>query len=269
MKTRRPTPALALGAALALALPAAAQNRNRAPISVRDRVYVVRTGDSLPRVASTLQVPVRELAAINSLRPPYPLAVGRRLRLPEGVPQEVLRTLPTREEVSTNAEGGSHRPGIVTLVRGRDGAELTTNFNAGGAALRARVERWMQARNGSVHMVHPRLVQVFPTISNRFGGRRITVVSGYRPHRGGRDEPRNRHALGYAVDLRVEGVPLRTVWDFCRSLPNLGCGLSTRGNFVHVDVRTEAVSWTVGARGEPVPPEDDLREVTEDARPAE
>lgn len=266
MTPRRITQALALGTSLAFAPALPAQPRNRAPIAARDRVYVVRTGDSLPRVASRLQVPVRELAALNSLRPPYPLAVGRRLRLPEGVPQEVLRALPTREEVTTNAEGGSHRPGMVTLVRGRDGAELTTNFNASGPALRARIERWMQARNGSVHMVHPRLVQVFPTISNRFGGRRITVVSGYRPHRGGRDEPRNRHALGYAVDLRVEGVPLRTVWEFCRSINNVGCGLSTRGNFVHIDVRTEALSWAVGARGEPTPPEDDLREVTEDAR---
>jgi len=268
MTPRWLTLVLSLGAA-SLTTSASAQPRSRAPLSARDRVYVVRTGDSLPRVASRLQVPVRELAALNSLRPPYPLAVGRRLRLPEGVPQEVLRTLPTREEVSTDAEGGAHRPGRVTLVRARDGAELTTNFNAGGAALRTRVERWLQSRVGATHLIHPRLVQVFPTISNRFGGRRITVLSGYRPHRGGRDEPRNRHALGYAVDLRVEGVALRTVWEFCRSIADVGCGLSTRGNFVHIDVRTEAASWTVGARGEPVPPEDDLREVTEDSRAAE
>lgn len=254
---------LALVAAPTAAL---SQNRPRAPISARDRVYVVRPGDTIRRIAAVLEVPVRDLAALNNLRPPYLLSVGRRLRLPEDVSQEVLRTLPTREEVSTDAEGGAHRPGRVTLVRARDAVELTTNFTATGPGLRARVERMLQSRAGQVHMIHPRLVRVFPTISNRFGGRRITVLSGYRAHRGGRDEPRNRHALGYAVDLRVEGVGLRALWEFCRTIPNVGCGLSTRGSFVHVDVRTESTAWAIGGRDEPTPAEDDAREVAEEAR---
>lgn len=258
---------LPLSLALLLApLAAAAQPRSRAPLSTRDRVYVVRPNDTIRRIAATLEVPVAEVAALNNLRPPYLLTVGRRLRVPEGVSQEVLRALPTREEVSTDAEGGAHHAGRVTLVRARDAAEMTTNFTATGPALRARVERMLQARSGAAHMIHPRLVRVFPTISDRFGGRRITVLSGYRPHRGGRDEPRNRHALGYAVDLRVEGVALRQVWEFCRTIPNVGCGLSTRGNFVHVDVRTESAAWSIGARDEPTPPEDELRDVAEEAR---
>ena len=259
---------LSLALAL-LAAPTAAlsQNRSRAPIAARDRAYVVRPGDTIRRIAAVLEVPVSEVAALNSLRPPYLLTVGRRLRVPNGVSQEVLRTLPTREEVSTDDEGGTHRPGRVNLVRARDGVELSTNFTATGPALRARVERMLQSRAGQIHMIHPRLVRVLPTISNRFGGRRITVLSGYRPHRGGRDEPRSRHAMGYAVDLRVEGVGLRAVWEFCRTIPNVGCGLSTRGNFVHIDVRTESASWTIGGRDEPTPAEDDLREVSEEARP--
>ena len=255
--------ALALAAAPSAA---AAQRRPRAPLSARDRVYVVRPGDTIRRIAGVLEVDVRDLAALNNVRPPYLLSVGRRLRVPEGVSQEVLRTLPTREEVSTDAEGGSHRPGRVTLVRARDGVELTTNFTATGPALRARVERMLQARSGAAHMIHPRLVRVLPTLSDRFGGRRITVLSGYRPHAGGRDEPRSRHALGYALDLRVEGVGLRAVWEYCRTIPNVGCGLSTRGNFVHVDVRTESAAWTVGGRDEPTPAEDDVRQVAEEAR---
>lgn len=256
-------------ALLAAPSAAAAQTRSRAPVTARDRVYVVRPGDSIRRIAGVLDVPFRDVAALNNLRPPYLLAVGRRLRLPDGVPQEVLRTLPTREEVSTDAEGGAHRPGRVTLVRARDGAELSTGFTATGPSLRARVERLLRARGGQVHLIHPRLVRVFPTLSDRFGGRRITVLSGYRPHRGGRDEPRGRHAMGYAVDLRVEGVGLRAVWEFCRTIPDVGCGLSTRGNFVHVDVRTEPESWTVGGRDEPTPREDDPREVADDARQEE
>jgi uncharacterized protein YcbK (DUF882 family) len=248
---------------------AVAQNRSRAPISARDRVYVVRPGDSIRRIAALLEVPVRDFAALNNLRPPYLLSVGRRLRVPEDASQEVLRTLPTRDEVSSDADGSAHHAGRVTLVRARDAVEMTTNFTATGPALRARVERMMQSHAGQQHMIHPRLVRVFPTLSDRFGGRRITVLSGFRPHQGGRDEPRSRHALGYAVDLRVEDVPLRAVWEFCRTIPNVGCGLSTRGNFVHVDVRTESAAWMVGGRDEPTPAEDDLRAVAEDAHPTE
>lgn len=262
-----------VAASIVLAAPAAAmaQRNPPAPVRFQDRVYIVRPGDSLQRIASRLQIAPRDLAAVNHLAPPFNLAVGRRLRLTEEVPQEVLRTLPTREEVSSAGDGTAHRTGIVTLVRARDNEEMVANFNANTPALRTRVERWMQARNGHTHIVHPRLQGLLPILSDRFGGRRIVIVSGFRPHRGGRDEPRNRHAMGYAVDLRVEGATLRQVHDYCRTLPNVGCGLSTRGNFVHIDVRTEASAWTINPRtGDPnTPPEDDLAEVLADAAPPE
>ncbi len=256
-----------LGLAPAVGAQARAPRSAQGPVRARDRVYIVRPGDSVQRIATQLEVPVRELTAINSIAPPYRLAVGRRLRLPEGVPEETLRTLPTRDESARDDDGNVHRAGVVTMVRARDGAETTANFNASGPALRRRVERWMQSRDGAVHIVHPRLLRVFPMLSSRFGGRTITVVSGFRPHRGSSDAPRNRHALGYAVDLRVEGIPLRAVWEFCQTIHGMGCGLSTRGNFVHVDVRTTDEAWLVGGRGEPVPLEETARDVADDARP--
>ncbi|MBI5512148.1 MAG: LysM peptidoglycan-binding domain-containing protein [Deltaproteobacteria bacterium] len=256
--------------------PVQALAQRAAPVVVRvtDRVYVVRPGDSLQGIAGRLQVPPRELAARNGLNAPFSLRVGRRLRLPEGVPQEVLRTLPTRDEVSAGSDGTGtgHRPGVVTLVRQRDQAETTTNFNAAGSAPRLRLERWAQARNGAQRVMHPRLRQVLATLSDRFGGRRIVVLSGYRPHRGGRSTLQNHHALGAALDLRVEGVATRQVYEFCQTLPRVGCGYASGGNFVHVDLRAEAAHWTVtgrsGSRGDSnIPPEDDVAEVLADAAP--
>jgi uncharacterized protein YcbK (DUF882 family) len=268
---------LALLAALSVAAPASAQRRPRgAPVDTSPRVYVVRPGDNIRRIATFLQVPFRELAARNSLTAPFALRVGRRLRLPEGVPDDVLRQLPTVDELraggATNDDGSQrlHRSGVVTLVRARDQQEMTANFNANAPTLRSRVERWMSARNGAVRMVHPRMLRLLPQIADRFGGRRIVVLSGYRPHRGGRAEERSRHAQGMAADLRVEGVPSRQLYQFCQTLGNVGCGHSPRADYVHVDVRPAPVHWVYTARtgsaGDPnSTPEDDVAEVLADA----
>lgn len=269
-----------LALCLALCVPAVARAQNRraaaAPVRAEDRVYLVRPGDNLRRVAGFLQVPPRDLAARNNLRTPFALRVGQRLRVPEDTPQEVLRQLPSREELrsggAVNDDGTQrmHRSGVVTLVRARDEQEMTANFNANAPNLRARVERWMRARNGSVRMIHPRLMRLLPQIADRFGGRRIVILSGYRLHRRGSAEGRSRHALGQAADLRVEGVPSSQLYQFCQTLGNVGCGHAPRANYVHVDVRPAPVHWVYTARsgsaGDPNDtPEDDVADVLADA----
>lgn len=213
-----------------------------------ERVYVVQPGDTISRIAARLGVPYRALAERNHLAPPYRLRVGRRLRLPEGVAPEVLRRLPTRAQLESGAgnesSGGTeHRPGFVTLVRARDGAVLATNFRAGSRELRLRVERFLRFRDGSRHLIHPRLIRYLADLSDRFGGRRIVVLSGFRPQLRRTTLPRTRHNRGYAIDLRVEGVSLRAVHEFCTTLRGTGCGLYPRAQFVHMDVRVENASW--------------------------
>jgi uncharacterized protein YcbK (DUF882 family) len=150
--------------------------------------------------------------------------------------------LPSREEATNSSSPqGTHRAGVVTLVRVRDQGELTTNFAAAAPNLRVRVERFLRARDGRQHHVHPRLLRTFQLLSDRFGGRRIVVLSGYRPAEAG--QPISRHSLGQAVDLRIEGIALRDVWTYCQSLRNMGCGLHLRGNYVHVDVRAAPEQW--------------------------
>lgn len=214
----------------------------RAPVDPPVRVYVVQPGDTLLRVANRLGVPPRELAARNSLPRPYTLNVGQRLRLPTGVRAEVLATLPTRDEASgASSPQGTHRAGFVTMVRARDQQELSTNFAAAAPNLRVRVERFLRARDNRQHMVHPRLMRTLQLMSDRFGGRRIVLLSGYRPAHAG--EPVSRHSLGQAVDVRVEGIALRDVWQYCQTLDNMGCGLFPRQDYVHIDVRTAPEAW--------------------------
>lgn len=257
--------------------------RTRGSSDTAERVYVVRGGDTLLRIAQRLGVAPRDLAARNGLSPPYRLSVGRRLRLPDGVAPEVLRRLPRRDaeqarggESDTDPAGGDgasrHRAGMVTLMRARDDAELTTNFAAAASNLRLRVERFLRARDGRRHLVHPRIVRFFRALSDRFSGRTIVVLSGYRPRR--RGAPLDRHAQGYAVDLRVEGAPLRAVWEFCQQVSAMGCGLYVRDNYVHVDARSEAEAWRGGPRRRGQEPseldpdrDEDPAEVRADAAP--
>lgn len=276
----RTTTLAVLSAAFSFAVPAVSQPRRpqeaRALARASDHVYIVRPGDTLGRVAGLLQVSPRDLAGVNGLRAPYAMRVGQRLRLPQEVPQEVLRSLPLRGELrSIDADTGAsraHRAGMVHLVRLRDDAALTINFTANPRNLRVRVEQMLRARNGLMRVAHPRLLRLFPTLSDRFGGRRIVVLSGYRPHHRALGPLPNRHAQGYAVDLRVEGVPTSQVFAFCRTLTNMGCGYSLRADYVHIDVRPTSEHWSYRARGgtagDPnVPPEDDVSLVLEDAAP--
>lgn len=249
---------------LSLLTPSVARaQRTPPPPDPATRVYVVQPGDTLLRVANRLGVEPRDLAARNSLPRPYTLTVGRRLRLPPGVTPAVLATLPTRDEASNADSGqGAHRAGFVSMTRLRDGAQIATSFAANSASLRTRVARFLRARDNREHIIHPRLMRTLQVMSDRYGGRVIEVLSGYRPARAG--VPISHHSRGEAVDLRVEGVALRDVWTFCQSLRNLGCGLYTRGNYVHLDVRPEALAWqgpprrgaTQGSSLDPDPDED-------------
>lgn len=96
-----------------------------------------------------------------------------------------------------------------------------------------------------VRVVHPRLIEMLAQVSQRWPGRVIEVVSGYRPssdpHAG------SRHAHARALDFRVAGVARETLRDFCRTLPLAGVGYYPHSVFVHLDVRDRAegsARWT-------------------------
>jgi uncharacterized protein YcbK (DUF882 family) len=275
-------------AAFVFALALASARHDAVAQNAHDRVYVVQQSDTVSRIAARLQVPVRAVIERNHLEPPFRLRVGRRLRLPDGVPAEVLRTLPRRDDPNADvatadaneARGGrsdddaASRRGVVTLVRRRDDAELTTRFDNPSQSFRNRIERFLRYRDGSRHGIHPRLLRQLAAVSAHFDGRPIIVLSGFRPQSWRRRGPRTRHSQGYAVDIRIDGVNVRELFQYCESLENMGCGLYPRARFVHMDVRLESVSWqddsTPGSRHatESVPDSDEtVAEVMADAAP--
>ncbi len=85
-----------------------------------------------------------------------------------------------------------------------------------------------------VRRIDSGLVMRVQAIANRFPGKTITLVSGYRPASKG-----SEHAKARALDLRVDGVTNETLVAFCKTLKDTGCGYYPNSFFVHVDVRPE------------------------------
>jgi len=85
------------------------------------------------------------------------------------------------------------------------------------------------------------LLSRLQAVASQYRGRKLFVVSGYRPASVG-----SYHKLARAIDLRVDGVKNEDLVTFCRSLPDTGCGYYPNSSFVHVDVRprgTGHVYW--------------------------
>lgn len=83
-----------------------AQNGAAAARITYDGAYIVRSGDTLGKIANNVGSTVRELAAANGLNPPYRLSVGQRLQVPGSAPDAAPHTdeaTPDRPQIASTA----------------------------------------------------------------------------------------------------------------------------------------------------------------------
>lgn len=204
-------------------------------------VTYVRPGQTLGQIARAHDTSVEELRRLNrSLRRRSTLRVGERLILPG----YQAAAAPRRSYGPPPDPGLARirRNGTTVEVRLLDAERRVTREGLEQLALLMR-----RHEDDEPELPHPRLVHLLAAISDHFGGREITLVSGRRPARGFTRQS-SRHVSGQATDIRIAGVPNRALWDFCRSLPQTGCGFYPRSTFVHVDVRERAAQWVDWSR---------------------
>jgi uncharacterized protein YcbK (DUF882 family) len=100
-------------------------------------------------------------------------------------------------------------------------------------------------RNGSEHVMDPRLFDLLHGLGAKLGSRQpFQLISGYRSPQtnamlhaeSGQVASHSQHMLGKASDIRVEGVPLARLHEAALSLKAGGVGYYPSSNFVHVDV---------------------------------
>jgi LysM repeat protein len=95
-------------------------------------------------------------------------------------------------------------------------------------------------RTGDEHDVDPKLIRLLVAVSDKFGGRPLTVVSGFREHSFARE---SKHKLGRACDFSIDGIPNEALFEYLSTLEGVGVGYYPNSTFVHLDVRPKTTHW--------------------------
>lgn len=243
--------------------------------------HVVRHGQTLGGIALEYRTTVRELVAANPRLKSRPLRAGQSIVVP-GHDDGETKHGKTAGTSKPGAEKGSRwsskpkHPGVVHLSRLATTEDaIVTVRDRGGRVPKAAhpvFARMLRAKNGATHAIDPRLIALVGIVSDHFGGRRLEVISGYRPYTPKQHTAHSNHNIGHAMDFRVIGVPNEVVRDFCRTLRNVGVGYYPNSVFVHLDARHDAAFWVDYSRpGEPprygeggVDPDEGASDVSED-----
>jgi uncharacterized protein YcbK (DUF882 family) len=216
--------------------------------------HVVRHGQTLGGIALEYRTTVRELLAANPKLKRRPLRAGETIAIPGADANEAAASKGTTRtpsakpaERASRFAGKPKHPGVVHLSRlvGGEDAIVTVRDRAGKVpkAAHPAFSRVLRAKNGATHAIDGRLIALVGIVSDHFGGRRIEVISGYRPYSTKQHTAHSNHNVGHAVDFRVIGVPNEVVRDYCRTLRNVGVGYYPNSVFVHMDVRNEPAYW--------------------------
>lgn len=160
---------------------------------------------------------------------------------------------PTRVSL-TRCNGRVHPEGLRALsILGRP-AEVSAPSDAAVAAYERSIaeaaRRPPRARAANpapdpdlvapgIRRLHPRLALMLQRVVDRFPGRSIEIVSGWRPR--ARETSRHHHAR--ALDFRLAGVSRENLRDFLRTFDRAGVGYYPNSVFVHLDVRDTRGYW--------------------------
>ena len=226
-------------------------------------------GQILIKLANRYSTTVEQIEAANGLRPKQTLKPGTcliipldpkhasRLRskalpcYPPGMePRASAPAIATASNLSQSHRTYQQRPqnaGVVHLVRGSASFQgrVVNSRGLGIPAAIAKVDALLfDRRTHATFSTSPQLLAKLTQVSDYFGGRRIIVVSGYRQESSNRYTARSNHALGRAIDFRVEGVPNEALRDYCHTLSGVGVGYYPNSSFIHLDVRNQTTHWT-------------------------
>ena len=258
-------------------------------LAAADTTHVISRGHTIDQIARRYHVTVKAIMDANHLKDTKHLKPGDTLVIPgvRGPSHGAAATPPTPPtrgiHANANATDATHRDHADH--RGETPNAIAPGPNAHGPSFEARPKQpdvvragrnneefsirikdhrgkipppalrqfeKMMASGAAAHEVDPRLVALIGMVSNHFGGRKLEVVSGYRPFSSTQYTAHSNHNQGRALDFRVQGVPNEVLRDFCKGLRNVGVGYYPNSTFVHLDVRDAPAFWVDYSRpGEP------------------
>jgi LysM repeat protein len=204
-------------------------------------IHTVRRGETLSSIAAQYRTSVGSICRWNAIKRDAILAPGRKIGVPlppgssvqpEAKPNDTPRATSWRDFAKA-----PDKSGFVVLggYSGRFEGQLVDA--EGNLLIEGRLRVSALLSNGGDQPIDPRLIALIAQVSDTFGGRRIQLVSGYRPGH------RSRHATGQAIDFFIDGVPNWAVRDYLTTLGNVGVGYYPNSYHVHLDVRETFTSW--------------------------
>jgi uncharacterized protein YcbK (DUF882 family) len=243
-----------------------------------DATHVVARGHTLESIANRYHVSPKAIVDANKLKNPNRLKPGDTLTIP-GVKDESGKNAkdgkdgkdgkdsaakgkaadPKAETKKTKPPTYAMKPktpGVLHLSRlaTSEDASFRATDRRGKTAPQAlkTVEKLLRSASGQSQPIEPRLIALLTIVSDHFGGRKIEVISGFRPYVPTQHTAHSNHNIGHAIDFRVTGVPNEVVRDYCRTLRNVGVGYYPNSTFVHLDARSTSAFWIDYSRpGEP------------------
>jgi LysM repeat protein len=239
---------LKLGRTLVIPEPDEVDAEDKVPPAARSKLVVsgekvpggvrhtVQPGQTLWIIARAYNVKGGEIAKRNDMATNTAVAAGQTLFIPGA-----------KEPVPVRVKGYSAQP--IHFVRVWNNAQVTTRLlNKAGNVLpdaRRKVSalsgpRSKMKRAGKTRLLNTRLLQMVQRVVERWPGQSVEIISGYRPKMHGHE---SRHSMAKALDFRIRGVQNRELYEFCKELPNSGCGYYPNSVFVHMDTREKSATW--------------------------
>jgi uncharacterized protein YcbK (DUF882 family) len=150
--------------------------------------------------------------------------------------------------------------GRLTLARPQLGEKITAVYRRKDGTYDLgeinKIQRIMRSSGGGEETAPSiMLLEILDAVEDKFGGRGLVILSGYRTPRLNNKVPGaarySTHMLGWAADIRVPGRTALQVAAFARTLRAGGVGYYPDAAFVHLDVG-RLRQWTV-RRAKPAP----------------
>ena len=203
--------------------------------------HTVQPGQSLWMIARAYNVKGVKIAQRNGISTDTPLSIGKKLIIPGA-----------KEVVPVRVKGFTIQP--VRFVRVWNNETITVRLMTRSGKINKNSRRRLSKLSGPRRsrrnkLLHPRIIHMIQRVAERWPGKTIEIVSGYRPGQKGTE---SQHSAARAVDFRVLGITNKELYDFCTGLPKSGCGYYPNSVFIHMDARKKSATWTdLSSPGEP------------------
>ena len=197
-------------------------------------MHTVQSGQTLWEIARAYHVTKEKIAARNNMDINVPLQEGQEILVPGA-----------KNVVPVRIDGYVVQPIEFLSVWNNESLTLKLMNRNGRVSpyARKKLSSLSGSRKHGVRnkQLHPRLIHMIQRVAERYPGRTLEVISGYRPGETGQE---SMHTQARALDFRVRGIPNRELYEFCTGLPNAGCGYYPNSVFIHMDARQRSATWT-------------------------